>query len=463
MPGAWTIGNSRRTDFTGSTTETPGPGAHTITSTVGTTKIGTKFSQDNRDGLYNKQSEFPGPGQYNVSGKIAKTYKRKFKAEYKPIQKNQDTTDGQGPGAYTPNKARFSNYAYSFGVRELPKVVEPDTRGMNNISEEMNATQSSFRKTGFSTKGSFGTAKRSALTVGTANETPGPGKYSRNNDDKFKFKRDGNYTFTRNDTSDKSGGSSHLSPGPMYYDLPQGFEGNGTTFGPMKTGKDKKRPETVGTSDTPGPGQYTIHTTRSATSVRIVPHNSRSLAKENKREPGPGSYRPRNPTWTSPENVIGTSKRRPLSEATSTPGPGEYERGSALGKGPRFTALGRRDELNLATSKDTPGPGTYFYDEDEDFKAPDGVAHLIGSGTREAFYPKRTGKWPGPGSYEYNAQRSKTASGWSFGRDKRSKQLAASNEPGPGYYNLSSGIGAIPKYQLLSKTPQAHTARKPFR
>lgn len=125
----------------------------------------------------------------------------------------------------------------------------------------------------------------------------------------------------------------------------------------------------------------------------------------------------------------------------TTPGPGNYEAKSSLGNSPNFSFRGRYDGTNKAShtisqwthshsTYNNPGPGHYSTPTHnvKHYVAP---AFRVGTGGRGIFLDeiKTTKVLPGPGNY--NVRGKEEGPQWSFGNDKRSREMKGGS-PGPG-------------------------------
>ena len=138
--------------------------------------------------------------------------------------------------------------------------------------------------------------------------------------------------------------------------------------------------------------------------------------------PGPGQYgpdnctnyvRPKTPSW-----VICTGQRPPLNPVDpSVPGPGNYNIGQMLGKGPKYTMVGKNNYGNNAKNR-VPGPGQYEGGSQANLtKNP---AWKIGTSNRDDDLKRviREGV-PWPGNYEFNTNNRVSSPKYKFGSQKR--------------------------------------------
>jgi len=278
------------------------------------------------------------------------------------------------------------------------------------------------------------------------NDNPGPGQYTLSGS----FPNGPKYSM-----ASKAGAIDpakfNVAPGPGQYQ-PQ-----------YKSGVPKytmrSRPNTAKVDYTPGPGNYNI---RKDENMKVPSYKFGTEKKDGlnlaqaKGVPGPGNYEynadginPKAPKFSFGKELRGT-KARP-----KTPGPGAYNAKQYVGKeGPKITMSSKLGfDPQAGDTRFVPGPGQYTTSGANILhsKAP---AYRIGTAQRRGLY--NTDNNPGPGQYGpdncTNYVRPKTPS-WVIGTGKRGNlNQTDKNNPGPGNYNISKGIGAnAPKYSITGK------------
>ena len=195
---------------------------------------------------------------------------------------------------------------------------------------------------------------------------------------------------------------------------------------------------------TPGPGQYApgIQGFREPTWKIGTAQRGSNLKNEN---PGPGQYapdantdfvRPKTPSWK-----IGTGLRPDLNPVDkSVPGPGNYNISQGLGKGPKYSIVGKGNSGNYKNGN--PGPGQY---SSSMYNKTHNPAWKIGTGNRDDNLKRiiREGV-PGPGMYDYSKDASKGPK-FKFGTEKRGF-VQKSDTPGPGQYHIPCAIVDVNDY-----------------
>lgn len=224
----------------------------------------------------------------------------------------------------------------------------------------------------------------------TQQGTPGPGAYSVDTHNHFKFERSQNYGFG---TASRSGPvcSHRPSPGPGTYEPPASGE---TRTLPQASPKWKigssermHSPHTAKCRLTPGPGAYETHETVGENKIQEkgpqwgFGTQKKSPSAQHRDVPGPGAYNPprqacsndvRNagPHWAPPHWSFGSEQRMhsPHEHVRKTPGPGLYNNHvhGTVGddkikeRGPQWR-FGSQQKLYYPHqhAKATPGPGAY--------------------------------------------------------------------------------------------------------
>lgn len=162
--------------------------------------------------------------------------------------------------------------------------------------------------------------------------------------------------------------------------------------------------------------------------------------KYSKDGPGPGQYEDRYQKHHTPHYTFGN--RISKSFFKDGPGPGMYQSASTLSKQGGY--VGVRSKLHK--KNDQPGPGAYTMGTTFSKRgAP------IGKGQRNEFGKGSAN--PGPGTYEANANMSRTH-GAGFGKEKRSTIDNLKNNPGPGQYTIKEALFRDSKYASIKGRPK---------
>lgn len=406
---------------------TPGPGQYAPPLNkkaypkwrIGTAKRGNNTINDN-----------PGPGQYTMpySFPTGPKYSMSSKAgAFDPAKLN--TTPG--PGAYQP-QLKDGNPKYT--IRMKTSISQKDiTPGPGNYDIR---TDKSLQVPCYK----FGTEKKDGLDLTQAKNVPGPGNYEYNaeavnkSQPKFSFGKELRGDNRKNET-----------PGPGQYQCRQyvGKEGPMISMS-QKFGEVQNESKYV-----PGPGQYNNSNVNyyrpKSPSYKIGTAQRQDLYKFLEGNPGPGQYgvnnstnftRPKTPSW-----IIGKGQRPPLNQVDpSVPGPGNYNIGGLLGKGPKYSIVGKNTYGNK--NNDVPGPGQYNSDSMSNLKKE--PAWKIGTGSRDDNIKRviREGV-PGPGMYDSRGKIGGPKYG--FGTGKRG-YINQSETPGPGQYHIPCSIVDVNDY-----------------
>lgn len=209
----------------------------------------------------------------------------------------------------------------------------------------------------------------------------------------------------------------------------------------------------------PGPGQYNQTSSNyyrpKSPSYKIGTAQRKGLNNFMEANPGPGQYAPQNDTNQvkpkTPSWVIGTGKRPPLNSVDpQVPGPGNYNVGANLGKGPKYSMVGKNAYGNN-TMNGVPGPGQYNSTTLNYKKEP---SWKIGTGNRDDDLKRviREGV-PGPGMYAANVKDS--APKYGFGTQKRGGDNK-NETPGPGQYHIPCAIVDVNDYTRSAGAFDSH-------
>lgn len=409
---------------------TPGPGQYAPSINkksnpqwrIGTAKRGGNRVNDNPGpGQYTMPYSFPNGPKYSMSTKAGAFDPAKFNCS-------------PGPGAYQP-QIRDGNPKYSMRIRPNSSKSEV-TPGPGNYDIR---TDKSLQVPSYK----FGTEKKDGLDLAQAKYVPGPGNYEYKADavntsqPKFSFGKE-----LRGDSK------RPMTPGPGQYQYKEyiGKEAPKITMS-MKLGREQNESRYV-----PGPGQYNSTNSNyyrpKSPSYKIGTAKREGLYKFMEGNPGPGQYgpnnctnavRPKTPSW-----VIGTGKRPPLNPVDpSVPGPGNYNIGGLLGKGPKYTIVGKNTYGNN-WKNGVPGPGQYENNTMSNLRK--NPAWKIGTGSRDDALKRviREGV-PGPGMYDYSSKNKIGGPKYGFGTQKRGS-VQRSDTPGPGQYHIPCSIVDVNDY-----------------
>ena len=412
---------------------TPGPGQYAPgiqgfrepTWKIGTAQRGSNLKNEN-----------PGPGQYapdaNTDFVRPKTPSWKIGTGLRPDLNPVDKSV-PGPGQYQP---LYRNGSAKYTMRAKTNVSKNDVTpgpGNYNVRTDKSLQAPSYK---------FGTEKKDGLNLAQSRYVPGPGNYEYNADainvknPKFSFGKE---------TRGKD--QRPMTPGPGQYSYKQyiGKEGPKITMS-AKLGFD---PRNGDQRYVPGPGMYNnsqsyIFNHNKAPAYRIGTAKRKGLYN-NDSNPGPGQYapdantdfvRPKTPSWK-----IGTGLRPDLNPVDkSVPGPGNYNISQGLGKGPKYSMVGKGNSGNYKNGN--PGPGQYSSSMYNKTHYP---AWKIGTGNRDDNLKRiiREGV-PGPGMYDYSKDASKGPK-FKFGTEKRGF-VQKNDTPGPGQYHIPCTIVDVNDY-----------------
>jgi hypothetical protein len=175
--------------------------------------------------------------------------------------------------------------------------------------------------------------------------------------------------------------------------------------------------------------------------------------KNKESNPGPGAYDGATSFVGKPKTVafdIGKASRKGHNSISDAPGPGMYEN-KKLTMGPSH-AFGQKRHSRIESS---PGPGAY---DDDDLNKVRGPAIGLGKAQgRSDIVPKQQYQSPGPGSYSNN----KGMGGGGFTIGNKGRDVSRENSPGPGAYELKSGIQYNKNLgRGMSKTPRGNLMSK---
>ena len=409
---------------------TPGPGQYAPNLNrrsepkwkIGTGPRGTKRNND-----------VPGPGQYNAPYTFPNGPKYSMSSKAGAFDPTKLSCT-PGPGQYQP-QYKDGNPKYSMRIR--PNTAKSEvTPGPGNydLRKDKSLMVPSYK---------FGTEKKDGLDLAQAKYVPGPGNYEYKADainktqPKFSFGKE-----VRGDNK------RPMTPGPGQYQYKEflGKEATKITMS-MKLPKEGDDSRYV-----PGPGQYNSTNSNyyrpKSPSYKIGTAKREGIYKFMEGNPGPGQYgpdnctnyvRPKTPSW-----VIGTGQRPPLNPVDpSVPGPGNYNIGQMLGKGPKYSMVGKNNYGNNAKNG-VPGPGQYEGGSQANLtKNP---AWKIGTSNRDDDLKRviREGV-PGPGNYEFNTNNRVSSPKYKFGSQKRG-YVQRSDVPGPGQYHIPCSIVDVNDY-----------------
>ncbi|CBZ23426.1 conserved hypothetical protein [Leishmania mexicana MHOM/GT/2001/U1103] len=330
----------------------------------------------------------PGPGSYDVGSAIDCTH-----------------MGGRGPSFTIPRGPRP---VLRSGDVDASPLVGPGTYSpVDPTSHHHGGGGSSSSTNGPSA--TFGLAERTANTVKSGSDAPGPGTYDPHRPSLANGAGIGPSFGSAVRMDDVGGAALGATPGPGAYAVAPSFKATsaagsapGLRFGTAR------RPSAV-LNENPGPGSYAVAgydaapcgaaTAPSFGQAEPRPH----LACSGVDTPGPGAYyRASNldGTSTTPGPSFGFGERMSATPGTATPGPGTYYRDSAAsvaagvveGRGASF-GLGERASPVL---NNYPGPGTYFRGAGLAADAAALRGPSFGTGGRHD--PKLNNN-PGPGAY----------------------------------------------------------------
>ena len=379
------------------------------------------------------RDHYPGPGTYSVPTDITNgpKYTMSTKAGFK---ESKEQLFNPGPGYYNSSERINKTYCYTFGLK--PKLRERDpTPGPGNYSlrKDKDLIIPSYL---------FGKGKREDEIVERRKYIPGPGNYEFFADI-LKIHKP-KYSFGR---QKKNRDYSTLSPGPGTYNHKEfiGKEATKKTIGIKNS---------LSTNDiTPGPGQY--KQTNPNNYLHKIPSMKMSRAKRvgdlndlRNTNPGPGQYDDnitikniliKNPSWK-----IGKSKRKALYNGEiAFPGVGNYTISGRPGEfSPHYTM--RIKGILTKYETDVPAPGTYKNETMNLFKHY--PSWKIGTGQRDEDLRKTIKEgYPGPGNYSFKSIRDYFSPKFKFGNSKR---FMKDNfvVPGPGSYHIPCSIVDITNY-----------------
>ena len=393
---SWKIGTSIRKDLQPS--DTPGPGQYApdtntnfIRPKTPSWKIGTGLRPD----LNPVDKSVPGPGQYEP---LYKSGAAKYSMRPKTTYGKRDVTPGPGNYNVRTDKNMIVP-SYKFGnekkdglnLAQSRYVPGPGNYEYNADAINVNAPKFSFGKE------VRGDNKRP--------KTPGPGQYSYK---EYIGKEGPKITMSSKLAFDPRLGDNRFVPGPGMYNNTQSYIFNHNKAPSYKIGTSKRK-GLYNTDGNPGPGQY-------------------STANTN-------FYRPKTPSWK-----IGTGLRPDLNPVDkSVPGPGNYNVSQGLGKGPKYSIVGKGNTGN--NKNGYPGPGQY---NDTMYNKTSNPAWKIGTGNRDDNLKRviREGV-PGPGMYDYD--KGSKGPKFKFGTEKRGAGIK-SDTPGPGQYHIPCAIVDVNDY-----------------
>ena len=292
-----------------------------------------------------------------------------------------------------------------------------------------------------------------------ADITPGPGSYSNvmiktNNDSKSQT------GFGLSKRLEDGSKETIVTPGPGNYDISTkiGHSSSGVTI--KHRGEDLEFKYRI---KNPGPWDYNtqsieiLHKKSPAWILRPKHSNDDSKSKIDTKilTPGPASYLPKidsikkvTAKWkmsTSGRNVMNAFK-------LNTPGPGTYTYDNINSKGTMFPKSKR---IDLAKSTYAPGPGSY---SPSDINLKQIPSYTL----RAKEFNKKSGlniykdNVPGPGMYNPTLHRKSNSIG--FGKSKRGDIALKSqiDTPGPGAYTIPSRVAEVPYYEANKLDKSQH-------
>ncbi|CDW82018.1 UNKNOWN [Stylonychia lemnae] len=391
-----------------------------------------------------KALDAPGPGQYQTiqsSQKgITMGMKTSFGGAMGSLGKNGQNP---GPGQYQSNYESKAA-AYTFGVKngstlDNSKNIGQPGPGQYNIGGGDPSQKHSHNN---SRGPGFGTEKRGIGGVTkSATEIPGPGQYSLDHNNLGP--KVGFGTSTRDKGGIKS--DSRFVPGPGQYS-------HDDTLGKSAAKVSMKfRPNTQGNQrslDIPGPGQYNpnLSSVKSQTPGSKIGTGQRNgLTSKDGNLPGPGHFSIGDDWGNKKKHAgFGSSNRGALSMSRDGPGPGNYnptER--TLSTAPQYT-MGGGGQRSKAGRTDQPGPGQYNPKVDCAKENLGGVK----IGTSPRGQRRNNDAQPGPGNYNVTGRLGGPAYGIGSGSRSNAKK---EQTPGPGHYKLPVYVASLPRYQMPDK------------
>ena len=366
--------------------------------------------------------DFPGPGSYNIPNFLDLSMHTKSNKHIRPVKDRSDKSkiDTPGPASYNPHKPKtvigfsMGNKTYDF-VSESVNIVGPGQYDCN-----YSAIKPAVSK-------SIGKGKR---TPQNPPNVPGPGAYSATD-----IREVPQFVFSKDPR-----GKVFIPdyPGPGEYSIP-GL----TDELKHKMGNSilPRRPLITKDTDNPGPGAYNARLPTTCPSFSIGRGKRPDIIGVSKK-PGPGDYSPQNQSFGAHSKSIGSGLRPPNSKLTHFPGPGAYESNSFTDQGPKYSLVGRKaDPKNPIVP---PGPGQY--DPDISSVKPQGLHAVIGTGQRTNESRRGLKSVPGPGTYNPVVKSDQPK--WSFKKDPKEK-IIFEDEPGPGQYEIPCSVPDVPKYLLI--------------
>jgi hypothetical protein len=368
------------------------------------------------------KSSVPGPGSYEIKSFLDLSFNIKAGKKPKPPREKNDKSkiDMPGPASYNPRKPQ-TNVSFSMGNKTFSLInSEGNLLGPGQYSSNYDSIKPK-------TAVSFTKASREALQSSTS--VPGPGAYSLK-----EIKEIPQYVFPR-ELREKRLAADY--PGPGNYNIPGMSEElkhkMGKTILP-------RRPLIAKDQNFPGPGAYNSKYGDEMRSYSVGKGGRPALNRDSK-NPGPGQYEPKNPALINYSKSIGTGNRPPLAKTNNIPGPGSYDFPSFTQNGPKFTLVGRKNEIKGFVS--SAGPGQY--DPDVNASRPDGVHVVIGTGQRTNESRRGVRTLPGPGAYDPAVKSDSPR--WTFKKDPKDK-INFEDEPGPGQYDIPPTVPDVAKYLL---------------
>lgn len=369
--------------------------------------------------------DVPGPGSYEIKSFLELSFNSKPGKKPKPPKDKNDKSkiDMPGPGSYNPKKPA-TNVSFSMGNKTFSLM---NSEGKILGPGQYNSNYDSIKP---KTAVSFTKANRETLQNSTS--VPGPGAYSLE-----KINEVPQYAFPR-EIRDKRIGPDY--PGPGNYNIPSLSDElkhkMGKTILP-------RRPLLTKDQNFPGPGHYNSKYGDEMRSYSVGKGGRPALNRDTK-NPGPDKYDPKNPGHISYSKTIGTGHRPPLAKTNNFPGPGSYDFPSFTQKGPKFTLVGRKNEIKGFISNAGPGQ----YDPNITSVKPEGVHVVIGSGLRANDSRRGVRAFPGPGQYDPNLRADSPK--WTFKKDPKDK-ANFEDEPGPGQYDIPACVPDVAKYLLNNR------------
>ncbi|AIN95509.1 hypothetical protein LPMP_050670 [Leishmania panamensis] len=495
---------SRHNDLSGTTCNTPGPGAYDTTAALAAVQtsaaaytFGTAPTQQRQstetemDALHTS----PGPGSYDAASAYVSTQVARhpggFTMQGRPVASMQvEPAEGPGPAAYAADTSAASVApAHRFGTAPRMLSAPNGDAGVGPGTYDLPPLHATHQLVSFTQAprevvigphdGGAGNLHSGDVRGGyVGGGTPGPGSYDVGSaiDSIQMGGRGPSITIPRGPRPVLRSGDVDASPlvGPGTYNpvYPTSHYHGGDSsgiHGPSAAFGLAERPVNVvkGSSDAPGPGTYDPHYPNLTNGVGIGSSFGSAARMDDvaaaalAATPGPGAYavassfHATSAAGSAPAVHFGTSKR-PSAVLNENPGPGSYAVAhSNTAAAPSFGHTTRPDLL-LNTN---PGPGTYSL-------SPTWISGVGGATVGQSFglsdrpTPVLNTN-PGPGAYyrASNIDGASAAAGPSFGIGERMCVATGTATPGPGaYYKESLSAARGPSFGLAERPgPELNT------